>query len=103
MLSSLGELELLLLGSKKTSRNRRKNAKSQKERSAKLEATRIKNTAKSTSYIEESKDGYSYIIPAEIAVMLNFEGSSIKSTEEVQEKYIDRYIEGLRVYFGFPN
>ena len=59
VLSSLGELELLLSGSKKTSRNRRKNRKNQKEKFVKLEATSIKNTAKSTSYIEESKDGYS--------------------------------------------
>lgn len=103
VLSSLGELELLLSGSKKTSRNRRKNRKNQKEKSVKLEAKSTKNTTNSTSYIEESKDGYSYIIPAEIAIMLNLEGSSIKPNEEVQERYVDRYIEGLRVYFGFPD
>lgn len=103
VLSSLGELEVLLSGSKKTSRNRRKNIKNQKEKSVKLEATGTKNTSNSTSYIDKGKDGYLYIIPAELAVMLNFEGSSIKPIEEEQERYIDRYIEGLRVRFGFPN
>ena len=101
LLSNLGELEALLKGSKEVSRNRRRSTKKQKSTPVKLEATNIKNATNHTSYTDKGKDGY-YIIPAELAVMLNFDGNLIKSSEEIPDSYV-KYIEGLRVHFGFPD